>query len=186
MIRRIRKGLCTSWIKTLNANDELVFKVNRNNLKFSTEKNVPIIMISPGTGVAPMRSLIHDLINTYNYSASDLYLFFGNRFHDKDFLYEQEWDELTKNGKLTMFTAFSRENGGYVQDQLYLEGPLVADLLTKKRAIVYVCGSSGKMPTQVRITLETILQEQCGLNEEESKRYLLELEVANRYLQETW
>lgn len=184
MLRRTRTGLCTQWIKSLNVNDEILFKVNRNNLKFNLEK--PMIMIAPGTGVAPMRSLIKFLVNNFNYDSSKLFLFYGCRYHDKDFLYEKEFKDLVESKSLTLFTSFSIESGGYVQDRLYLESKLISDLLTKNRASIYLCGSSGKMPTQVRMTLEKILQEQLDLTEEDSKKYLLELELANRYLQETW
>lgn len=185
MIRRIRKGLCTSWLKTLTDGDKIVFKIDKNNLKFP-QPDVPIIMIAPGTGVAPMRSLIHQRVFDFKANKNNLYLFFGNRYHDKDFLYGEEWNELVNQERLTLFTAFSRENGGYVQDQLYLQSNLIVELLTHGNAVIYVCGSSGKMPNQVRVTLETILEETRGLTKEQSKQYLLELETNNRYLQETW
>lgn len=185
MIRRIRKGLCTSWLKTINEGDKIIFKIEKNNLKFP-QPDVPIIMIAPGTGVAPMRSLIHQRVFDFKANNNNMYLFFGNRYHDKDFLYQEEWKELVDQQRLTLFTAFSRENGGYVQDQLYLESQLIAELLTHGNAVIYVCGSSGKMPNQVRLTFETILQETKGLTKEQSKQYLLELETNNRYLQETW
>lgn len=185
MIRRIRKGLCTSWLKTINEGDKVIFKIEKNNLKFP-QPDVPIIMIAPGTGVAPMRSLIHQRVFDFKANNKNLYLFFGNRYHDKDFLYQEEWKELVDQERLSLFTAFSRENGGYVQDQLYLESQLIAELLTHGNAVIYVCGSSGKMPNQVRLTFETILQETKGLTKEQSKQYLLELETNNRYLQETW
>ncbi|ODQ59409.1 hypothetical protein WICANDRAFT_63904 [Wickerhamomyces anomalus NRRL Y-366-8] len=185
MIRRIRKGLCTSWLKTLNEGDKVIYKIDKNNLKFPGPE-VPIIMIAPGTGVAPMRSLIHQRVFDFKANKNNLYLFFGNRLHDKDFLYGEEWNELVEQERLTLFTAFSRESGGYVQDQLYLQAELVAELLTHGNAVIYVCGSSGKMPNQVRLTFETILEETKGLTKEQSKQYLLELETNNRYLQETW
>jgi len=185
MIRRIRKGLCTSWLKTLNEGDKIIYKIDQNNLKFP-EPEVPIIMVSPGTGIAPMRSLIHQRVFELNCNKDNLYLFFGNRYHNKDFLYGSEWEELVSQDRLSLFTAFSRESGGYVQDQLYLQADLISELLTHGNAIIYVCGSSGKMPNQVRLTFETILQETKGLTKEQSKQYLLELENNNRYLQETW
>ncbi|CCH45991.1 NADPH-dependent diflavin oxidoreductase 1 [Wickerhamomyces ciferrii] len=185
MIRRIRKGLCTSWLKNLKEGDEIIFRIDRNNLKLP-KPEVPIIMIAPGTGIAPMRSLIHQRVFDFNANKNQLYLFLGNRYHNKDFLYGEEWKELEKKERLTLFTAFSRENGGYVQDQLYLQSELITELLTHGNAVIYICGSSGKMPNQVRMTFETILEETKGLSKNQAKQYLLELEANNRYLQETW
>ncbi|KAH3677021.1 hypothetical protein WICMUC_001927 [Wickerhamomyces mucosus] len=183
-IKRTRKGLCTTWIKTLEENDKIIYKLNKNNLNF--RENSPIIMIAPGTGIAPMRSLIQHSIESKGYDKEKLYLFFGNRYFTKDFHYREELLKYEEQNKLTLFTNFSREQQGYVQDSLYLHSKLVVKLLTSKNAIIFVCGSSGKMPTQVRITFETILQEELELSVEESKKYLLELETHNRYIQETW
>ncbi|ONH69628.1 NADPH-dependent diflavin oxidoreductase 1 [Cyberlindnera fabianii] len=184
-IRRIRRGLCTTWVKTLNVGDKVVMNVKRSNLRLPSPER-PIIMVAPGTGIAPMRSVIHDRIQQFGSTRDQMVLFAGFRFHNKDFLYGSEWTTLAEQGKLALFTAFSREAGGYVQDSLFLEANYVAELLTHKDATVYVCGSSGKMPTQVRLTFESILQEARGLTPEQSKQYLLELEQSGRYIQETW
>lgn len=184
MIRRIRKGLCTSWVKTLDVGDEVLIKVNKNLLKFPSLET-PIIMIAPGTGLAPMRSLVHERASL-GCDKSQLVLFTGNRYHNKDYLYGGEWTSLAKEGKLTLFNAFSRESGGYVQDTLYMEADFIVELLTHKNACIYVCGSSGKMPNQVRATFETILEETRGLTKPEAHQYLLELELNRRYIQETW
>jgi sulfite reductase alpha subunit-like flavoprotein len=184
VIRRIRKGLCTSWIKNLEIGDEIIIKVNHNSVKFPPLGR-PIIMISPGTGIAPMRSLIQQRVSL-GCDKSQLILFTGNRFRDKDFLYGEELTQLEQQGKLTLFTAFSRQAGGYVQDVLYMQAEEIVRLLIYGDATIYICGSSGKMPTQVRMTFETILEESRLLTKEEAIQYLLQLEVNYRYIQETW
>lgn len=184
MIRRVRRGLCTTWLKTLNVGDDIVVKINRNSLKFPP-LDKPIIMISPGTGIAPMRSLIRQRVSQ-GCDKSQLILFTGNRYHDKDFLYGDELTKMAQEGKLELWSSFSREAGGYVQDTLYLQADAIAELLTHRDAAIYICGSSGKMPNQVRLTFETILQETRGLSKEDSQKYLQELEMNGRYIQETW
>lgn len=181
ILRRIRRGLCTRWIKQLLPGDNLVFSVHLLNLKFSTaeDRAPPVLMISPGTGVAPMKSLIHATAG-----LRELYLFSGCRDREKDFLFLSEWEKLQNAGTLTVFPAVSREEGyryKYVQDYLFAEKAMVGRLMVAG-AIVFVCGSSGKMPTQVRVTLVEILRDFVP----DPEQYLLDMENQGRYIQETW
>lgn len=185
-IKRIRRGLCSTFVKSLKAGDSVYYKLSTGKISIPHSQRKPMIMISPGTGLAPMKNLIESYIHTKSYNSSQLYLFFGNRYHNKDYYYQSELESYVKGNQLTLFTSFSREGQGYVQDKLYVESKLIAELLTDKNAIVFVCGSSGSMPVQVRITLESILKEEKGLGDEEAKLYLEELEQAGRYFQETW
>ncbi|ODV93463.1 hypothetical protein PACTADRAFT_77785 [Pachysolen tannophilus NRRL Y-2460] len=188
MLRKIRRGICTRWLKKLKAGDNLVFHIREQNLQIGKPSvNVPLIMIAPGTGIAPIKSLIETKIQTN--PNIELYLFTGNRYHDKDFLYGELWNSLLHEGKLTkLFSSFSREGkGGYVQEILYKEKALLNDLISNRNAIIYLCGSSGKMPNQVRITFTTIFEE-CNedVDNEKANQMLLEMENQGRYIQETW
>lgn len=181
ILRRIRRGLCTRWIKLLQPGDEVVFSVHLSNLRFSSldGSSPPVIMISPGTGVAPMKSLIEATAG-----LRELYLFSGCRHRDMDFLFLPLWRELEKAGHLNLYPAFSREKDykyKYVQDYLFAEKAMVGGLMSTG-AMVFVCGSSGKMPTQVRVTLVEILKDFVA----EPEQYLLDMENEGRYIQETW
>jgi sulfite reductase alpha subunit-like flavoprotein len=181
IIRRIRRGVCTRWVEQLNAGDRIPFSVFKT--PFNIAANVdPMIMVAPGTGVAPMRSLIltRELCKGCN---SPMALFFGCRFEDKDYIFRKDWKSLKS---LRVVTAFSRQNGGYVQDKLYFEREYVADMIVNQGATLYVCGSAGKMPRQVRITIVTILQRTQNWELEKAEEYVQELERSGRYLQETW
>ncbi len=191
VIKKIRRGACTKWITTLNEGDRIPFKLIKSPLKIKDKKNVPLIMIAPGTGVAPIRSLIKTISessNSITTNESNKILFFGCRFKEKDFLFKDEWKELVEQHKLKLIAAFSREGGGYVQGQLYnrAEELSIADLIVNKEAVIYICGSSGAMPKQVRITLQTILKETQEWNDEKTNQYLIEMENKHRYIQETW
>lgn len=182
MLRRIRKGLCTKWIKLLEVGDKLLFSIHHSNLKFllPQDPKPPVLMIAPGTGVAPMKSLIEATAG-----QQELHLFYGCRFSDKDFLFRELWESLEKNNQLALYPAISRDASTkykYVQDRLFAEKELVADLLLRRDAIVFLCGSSGKMPTQVRITIVEILRSEV----QDPEQYLLDLENNGRYIQETW
>lgn len=180
ILRRIRRGLCTKWIKLLTPGDGLVFSIHQSNLRFllPSTPNPPILMIAPGTGVAPMKSLIEDAAG-----SQELYLFYGCRFKNKDYLFGDLWESLGKD--LHMHACFSRDPGTvkYVQDGLTRELELVADLILNKNAVVFLCGLSGNMPRQVRITLAEIIK---GAGHSDADGYLLAMENNGRYIQETW
>lgn len=181
ILRRIRRGLCTRWIKLLQPGDDIVFSVHRSNLQFSTPISTApaVLMIAPGTGIAPMKSLIEATAG-----LRELHLFSGCRDRTKDFLFESIWSNLLQNGSLKVYPAVSREKGykhRYVQDYLFAEKATVGQLMMDG-AIVFLCGSSGKMPTQVRVTLVEILRDFVS----EPEHYLLEMENEGRYIQETW
>lgn len=182
MLRRIRRGLCTKWIKLLAPGDKLVFSIHKSNLRFLLPaiSNPPILMVAPGTGLAPMISLIGSAAG-----AQDLYLFYGCRNKDKDYLFLEVWEDYEQKGQLKMFPAVSRDPGTkhkYVQDRLHSERELVADLLVRQNAIVFVCGLSGNMPRQVRITLVEAVKGHV----QDPEKYLLDMELHGRYIQETW
>ncbi|KAF3989023.1 hypothetical protein FT663_00599 [Candidozyma haemuli var. vulneris] len=185
ILRRIRRGLCTKWIKSLKEGDSLVFSIHKSNLSFSLpdNPNPPILMVSPGTGVAPMKSLIEQKAG-----QQELHLFYGCRFPNKDYLFQELWETLEAKGLLHMYPCFSREPGSkvkYVQDKIFVEQKTVAKLILEENAIVFVCGSSGNMPRQVRMTLVEILKK-TGLEEADADKYLLRMEDSGRYIQETW
>lgn len=182
MLRRIRRGLCTKWIKLLVPGDKLMFSIHKSNIKFQLPHLLapPVLMIAPGTGLAPMKSLIETFAG-----SQDLYLFYGCRYREKDFLFADLWAKYEQKGDLHMFPAISRDPGTkhkYVQDRLHAEKQLVADLLVNKNAIVFVCGSSGKMPRQVRITIVEVIKEFVT----DADKYLVDMENQGRYVQETW
>jgi sulfite reductase alpha subunit-like flavoprotein len=133
-----------------------------------------------------MRNLIHTFAPHYP-GDRRLQLFFGCRFHDKDYLFASDWKKLADDDKLDIVCAFSRDpNGGYVQDRIFADAKRVVELVVDRDGIFYVCGSAGKMPRQVRITLRAAIAQEKGWPEEEAEAFVKELERTGRYLQETW
>lgn len=189
ILRRVRRGLCTKWLKLLDINDKIVFSIHKSGLSFELPniKKPPILMVSPGTGVAPMKSLIeHTAILD---APQDMYLFYGCRYKDSDYLFAELWDRLSKENKLSIYPSFSRELGTkvkYVQHKLFEEYALVGDLILNQNAIVFICGSSGAMPREVRITLVEILVKCGSMKDTDADEYLMNMENTGRYLQETW
>lgn len=181
IIRRTRKGLCTSWLKRLNISDEICISINSNNLKIP---NSDMILVGPGTGIAPVRAIIefNDGKIKNGESQHSYLLFTGHRYKGKDYLYGDEWPRMQG---LEVVDSFSREGGGYVQDSIWKNKDKVAKMLNSGSGL-YLCGSSGKMPTQVRITIAEILKESNNWDTERVNFELLRMEKEKKYIQETW
>ena len=206
VIRKTRRGVCTRYLGGLSVGTSLLVSLHKGNLGVSqVDFTRPIIMIGPGTGVAPMRSLIwerqawnmqpggtidgYDSGNQENYwSNGRSVLFFGCRNEDSDYFFRHEWNELEKTTSFKVFTAFSRDQIQriYVQDVIKSHGELVYDILGRSQGIVYVCGSSGKMPMAVREALVSVFQTFGNLEREKAELYLSAMEKESRYKQETW
>lgn len=176
ILRRLRRGLCTRWLKSLEPGDRLLFSVHPLNLSFGSPLNPALIMVGPGTGIAPMKALVEA-----RGGDADMHLFYGFRDPQKDMLFRDLW---ASTPRLTLYTAASRDPGHarrYVQDVLFeARDTLVPLLLTG--AVFYLCGSSGKMPTQVRLTLVEMLQGHVA----DPEQYLVDMESSGQYIQETW
>lgn len=197
---RKRYGVCTRYIATLQAGQKLTIGLQPGYLNVTPEEALaPVLMIGPGTGVAPMRSMIYERLawNQQNNSKDVLdtnkpldgtVLFFGCRNQAADYFFAEEWTQLQEQG-LKVFTGFSRDTDTpktYVQDLLRAQSALVWDILDQRAGKVYVCGSSGNMPKGVRQALVEVLQEHGELGEEDAEAYLDAMEKAGRYKQETW
>lgn len=191
VLKKIRQGLCSRYIASLPAGTVIGMTMAANQTFFKAvqaSSNAPVIMVGPGTGVAPCRSLIWQRAS----EAADgnqrrqAMLFFGNRNKKADY-FEDEWKDTSLLVKV--FTAFSRDQREkiYVQDLIRREGAQVNKLISEGGLIV-VCGSSGKMPKQVRNAFLDVMEEHGGPwnGREEVEQALQKIEKKGMYLQETW
>ncbi|KHN98007.1 sulfite reductase flavoprotein alpha-component [Metarhizium album ARSEF 1941] len=145
ILRKPREGLCSRYIThvPLSTHLTVTLKPVLSPIHGALNAQRPLIAMATGTGVAPVRSLIHERI-THQSSASTI-LFFGSRNKDADYFFADEWSALPRD-KLTVFTAFSRDQREkvYVQDLVRKEAKLLEKLILQ-RAIFVVCGGSTKM-----------------------------------------
>uniref|UniRef100_A0A8C2LPA6 NADPH-dependent diflavin oxidoreductase 1 n=1 Tax=Cricetulus griseus TaxID=10029 RepID=A0A8C2LPA6_CRIGR len=187
-LKEPRRGLCSSWLASLNPEQGLVrvpLWVRPGSLVFPETPNTPIIMVGPGTGVAPFRAAIQERVA---HGQTGNFLFFGCRQRDQDFYWQTEWQELEKKGCLTLVTAFSREQEQkvYVQHRLRELGPLVWELLDRRGAYFYLAGNAKYMPTDVAEALTSIFQEIGQLSNPDAAVYLARLQQTLRFQTETW
>lgn len=194
---RRRYGVCTRYVTSLKAGQRINVMIQPGYLDVQpSELQVPVLMIGPGTGLAPMRSMIHQRHAWAHTDAGkslegDI-LFFGCRSEASDYFFRNEWEHFAQNEGLRVCTAFSRDQSSpkqYVQDQIRANGARVYDALVKRNGKVYVCGSSGNMPKGVRqAILEVLVEHSEGetMSKIESEAYLESMEKVGRYKQETW
>jgi len=147
---------------------------------------VPIIMIGPGTGVAPFRAFLQERKATA--APGRNWLFFGHQRSDCDFFYEDEFRELKTVGVLTRLSlAWSRDGNEkiYVQDRMREVGRDLWTWLTKG-AHVYVCGDAKRMAKDVEIALVDIVAEHGARSAEEAVLFVANLKKVGRYQQDVY
>ncbi|GES58001.1 NADPH-dependent FMN/FAD containing oxidoreductase [Aspergillus terreus] len=204
VIRRIREGVCTKYLAALRPGSTLRVQLQRGGLNSSVSQLTgPTVLIGPGTGVAPLRSMLWEKAEIVkNYKAQHTgteppigpaVLVYGGRNRAADFFFEDEWKELAGLIKLQVLTAFSRdqEHKVYVQNVIRENQGLFYKVLHEMSGSAYVCGSSGRMPEAVREALIDAFQNGAASDadrteRDEAEEYLLGMEKIGRYKQETW
>lgn len=196
---RRRYGVCTRYMLTLKPGQRINIGMQQGYLDVSpSELEAPVIMVGPGTGVAPMRAMAHQRYawaRELNAKATgkclegDI-LIFGCRGTETDYFFRDEWETLARTEGLESHTAFSRDKNEprtYVQDQIRKHAQAVHRAMYELGGRIYVCGSSGNMPKGVREAfLDVLVEQNTSMSKEEAEVYLDNMEKAGRYKQETW
>ncbi|WP_409340256.1 assimilatory sulfite reductase (NADPH) flavoprotein subunit [Paenibacillus sp. MBLB4367] len=185
---RERYGVCSVHLsERVQAGEALpVFIQQNDNFKLPVNPETPIIMIGPGTGVAPFRAFLGEREETGAEGKS--WLFYGDQHFSTDFLYQLEWQRWLKDGVLTrMDVAFSRDTDQkvYVQHRMLEKRSEVYKWL-QEGAYVYVCGDEKKMAHDVHAALATILEREGGLSQEEAAEYLNGMQQQKRYQRDVY
>lgn len=151
------------------------------NFSLPENPDTPLIMIGPGTGVAPFRAFMQERLTLG--AKGKNWLFFGERNSAYDFFYEDFWSKLVESDFLRLSLAFSRdqEEKIYVQHKMYEQAADLWKWITGG-AIIYVCGDADHMAKDVEHMLRLIIKEQGRMTEDEAKAYLKSLRAQKRYL----
>ncbi|PYI51942.1 assimilatory sulfite reductase (NADPH) flavoprotein subunit [Paenibacillus flagellatus] len=185
---RERYGVCSVHLaERVQPGDKLpVFIQHNSNFKLPEQPDTPIVMIGPGTGVAPFRAFLSEREETG--AGGKTWLFYGDQHFATDFLYQVEWQRWLKDGVLTrMDVAFSRDTDKkvYVQHRM-LEKSKELYRWIQEGACVYVCGDEKRMAHDVHAALATILEQEGGLSPEEAAEYLLRMQQQKRYQRDVY
>jgi sulfite reductase (NADPH) flavoprotein alpha-component len=185
---RERKGVCSILCsERLQPGDTLpIYIQNNQNFKLPKNPDTPIIMVGPGTGIAPFRSFMQEREEIGAEGKS--WLFFGDQHFVTDFLYQTEWQKWVKDGVLTkMDVAFSRdsEEKVYVQHRMFEQSKELFEWL-QEGAAVYICGDEKNMAHDVHHTLIDIIEKEGAMSREKAEQYLADMQQQKRYQRDVY
>ncbi|MEC7839922.1 MAG: sulfite reductase [Chlamydiota bacterium] len=183
-----RQGVCTHYLCNLAPEEEPIvpiFVQPHKGFTVPEASHVPIIMVGPGTGVAPFRAFMQERIATG--AVGKNWLFFGEWRREHNFLYQDFWLDLENQGKLRLDVAFSRDQDEkiYVQHLLADRGKDVFQWINEG-AHFYVCGDAKYMAKDVDTALHDIVRIHGGFSEEEAKAYIKQMRKDKRYLRDVY
>ena len=183
---QVKDGLCSYYLAQLQEGEEIEFYIHKNHLFKLPEADKDVIMIGPGTGIAPFRSFVAHRDATGAEGRN--WLFFGDQHFTTDFLYQTEWLNWIETGVLTkMNVAFSRDQDEklYVQHKLWQHREELVKWL-ETGSYLYICGAKEPMSIDVENMLTQIIKEQKGLTEEAAVEYINALKEEGRYLKDVY
>lgn len=183
-----RYGVASHFLCHLANEDDTpipVYVQKAHHFTLPKDDNIPIIMIGPGTGVAPFRAFLQERI--HRQANGKNWLFFGDRHRTTDYYYQDFWESLSSNGLLTLSTGFSRdqEHKIYVQHMMQEHAQELFAWL-ESGAHLYVCGDAQRMAKDVEAMLHAIVQEQGSMDPEAAKAYVKSLRAQKRYVADVY
>ncbi|MDF7651845.1 NADPH-dependent assimilatory sulfite reductase flavoprotein subunit [Erwiniaceae bacterium L1_54_3] len=185
---RQRGGGASTWLADrIEEDGEIrVFIEHNDNFRLPANPETPVIMVGPGTGIAPFRSFMQQRDN--DGAGGKNWLFFGNPHFTDDFLYQVEWQKYVKDGLLTNIDlAWSRDQAEkiYVQDKIRAKGAEVWRWI-EEGAHLYVCGDANRMAKDVEQALLDVVVEHGGMDRETADEFLSELRIERRYQRDVY
>ena len=183
---RKRKGVCSSYLAERVGDTIPCYLHPNKNFKLPEDSSTPIIMVGPGTGIAPFRAFIEERQATG--AKGKNWLFFGDRSQNTDYLYGNEWESYQKEGILNeLDLAWSRDQ----QEKVYVQHKMLekkAELWSwlQNGAVFYVCGDASRMAKDVDQALRTVAQDEGSMNEEEAATWIKGLQKERRYLKDVY
>ena len=183
---KIHKGLCSNYLSELKEGDKLNFSIKPNDIFRLPEDSKDIIMVGPGTGIAPFRGFLSE--RAARGASGKNWLFFGTQHFATDFLYQTEIQEFVEQDILNNISlAFSRDQKEkiYVQNRIKESGEELFAWL-EAGAYFYVCGEKANMAKDVEQELLNAIATYGKLDEEQSHEYLLNLKEQGRYLRDVY
>lgn len=184
-----REGVASTFLMDrcrLNMTQVGLFVSRNDNFRLPLDPSKPVIMIGPGTGIAPFIGFIEE--RAAKKASGGNVLFSGCRHEHQDFLYRSELKKYVADGMLQLHTAFSRDQKHkvYVQHRMAKHSENLWRLIEKDGAHIYVCGDGGRMATDVDTALRDIVREHGRMSEAQVEEYMTALSNAKRYQRDVW
>jgi cytochrome P450 / NADPH-cytochrome P450 reductase len=186
------KGVCSNYLAAEPGQATIYGFIRHPTIPFHPPENphLPMIMVGPGTGVAPFRGFLQEraALKQKGVPVGESLLFFGCRDPLQDFLYEDELRAFETAGVTRLQAAFSREPGkpkAYVQQAIRGQGEEVWRLL-QNDAVIYVCGDASRMAPDVRQAFAGVFRDRTGASDADAQAWLTGLAATRRYLEDIW
>ena len=181
-------GIASHYLQTVDAGDVIQARVLAagDAFRLPLDPEIPVIMVSAGTGVAPFRGTVLD--RTHTGERGPLLSYFGCDHPDVDYLHRAEMEAAQDAGAVSMRPAFSQapENGvTYVQDRITAEGDEVWELL-RRGGRVYICGDGRRMAPAVREAFRDLYRRHTGGDHDQAAAWLAGLQESDRYVEDVW
>ncbi|WP_338776961.1 cytochrome P450 [Metabacillus sp. FJAT-52054] len=185
-------GVASGYLARLLPGDRVTCFVKEPQSGFErpADSETPIIMVGPGTGIAPFRGFLQGrrALKERGYKLGEAHLYFGCRAREHDYLYEQELLDAEKDGLVTLHTAFSREEGmakTYVQHLMKEDSSHLISLLDLKGHL-YICGDGSKMAPDVETVMKESYKTEKNASEEDAEKWLADLQQQGRFAKDVW
>ncbi|GAC1439828.1 MAG: assimilatory sulfite reductase (NADPH) flavoprotein subunit [Sediminibacterium sp.] len=179
-------GLCTGYLEGKNSGEEIQFFIQPNKRFRLPAADKDIIMIGPGTGIAPFRSFVAERDTTG--ATGRNWLFFGEEQFTTDFLYQTEWQDWFNTGTLTNINlAFNKDTEAqlHVQHKLLQKARELFEWI-QNGAFVYLCGEKDPMSKEVEAALLTVIEQEGKLTREAAVKYFEQLKEEGRYMKDVY
>jgi sulfite reductase (NADPH) flavoprotein alpha-component len=185
---RVRKGVASSFLAE-RADDVPVpvYPSSAKHFHLPEDPNTPIIMVGPGTGIAPFRAYLQER-QAFGAKGKN-WLFFGSQREKCDYAYKEDFDRFKRDGILTRLDcAWSRDQAHkvYVQHRMLENAPEIWKWIDSEGAQFFVCGDARRMAKDVDAALRKIVQEQGGKRVDEANEYVEKLKSDKRYKRDVY
>jgi cytochrome P450/NADPH-cytochrome P450 reductase len=185
------EGVCSNYLAAMPAGSEVraTIKETKAGFRVPDDASTPMIMVGPGTGLAPFRGFLQERAARKAGGAKlgPAILFFGCRHPQQDFIYRDELEAFARDGICDLHTAFSRHDGekAYVQDVIARERKQVWALI-EQGAHVYVCGDGSRMEPDVKRALVRLYADEKDVDLSVAEAWMEEMAAKDRYVLDVW
>lgn len=192
---RVNRGVATTWLATHKPEPghplpKVPVYIRKSQFRLPVQPQTPIIMVGPGTGLAPFRGFLQERahIKAEGRTVGENVLYFGCRHKAQDYIYQEELEEYERNGDVQLQLAFSRDQKEklYVTHLLEKNSEQLWDIIGNKNGHFYICGDAKNMAVDVRNILLKTIQEKGGKTEAEAQQFLKKLESMKKYSADVW
>lgn len=186
-----REGVATTWLERSSLGSRVPLFVRSSAFHLPTNPLVPIIMIGPGTGIAPFMGFLEERaqISSLGTLVGTMILYTGCRHKLEDYIYQDQLENYLKVGVLSdLKVAFSRDQANkiYVQHRMWEDRTHLGELVVDRGAIIYVCGDAKRMARDVHRIIIQIVKDYRKCDDEVASTLVKELRKGGRYLEDVW